>query len=125
MEFSIRKGFYFLLKFKLKRRAGMALPIFLSPSVQDVAAWLYHHPSGHTDVVLAVGLGMTSRGDQSPADCPMLPSSSYRGRKAGCFSFGSSSSWSPNWKHLGCQEQQRITWFFHVNHETGVVGSTS
>lgn len=60
-----------------------------------------------------------------PADCPMLPSSSYRGRKVGCFSLGFSSSWSPNWKYLGCQEQQRITWFFHVNHEIGVVGSTS
>lgn len=48
----------------------MALPIFLSPCVQDVAAWLYHHPSGHTNVALAVGLGMTSRGDQSPCRLP-------------------------------------------------------
>lgn len=85
MELSIRKGFYFLLKFKLKRRAGMALPIFLSPCVQDVAAWLYHHPSGHTDVALAVGLGMTSRGDQSPADCPMLPTAAIEGERLVAF----------------------------------------
>lgn len=42
----------------------MALSIFLSPCVQDAAGWLYHHPSGHRNVALAGGLGMTSRGDR-------------------------------------------------------------
>lgn len=86
MEYSVRKYIYFLLKFRMKERAGVALPFFvLSPCVQDVAGWLYHHPSGHRNMALTC----------------------------------------TNLKYLGCQEQQRLTCFFHINHETGIVTSAS
>lgn len=39
----------------------MALPIYLSPCVQDVAGWLYHHPSGHRNWALARELDTTSK----------------------------------------------------------------
>lgn len=68
--------------------------------------------------------GCTFQTPASPAaDCPMPPSSSYQWQRVGCFSFGLSSSWSPNCKYLVCREQQKPTCFFHINSETGVVGS--
>lgn len=122
MEYSVRRGFYFLLKFRIKSRARMALPVFLSPGVQDVAVWLYYHPSGHRNVAL----GTTSRGDHPPLQtAPSCLVAAVSGRRVGHSSFGLSTSWSPNWKYLGCQEQQRLTCFFRISGEPGVVGSAS
>ena len=126
MEFSIRKGFYVLLKFRMKRRAGMALPVFLSPCVQEVAGRLYHHPPGHRNVALAGGLGTTSRGDQPPRRLPHAarqPLSVGGGLVA--FPLVYLALGRQTGSTLAASSSKDLLAFFHINHGTGVVGSAS
>ena len=50
---------------------------------------------------------------------PHCPAAAASGRRADRFSFGLSSSWPPNWKYLGCQEQQTYLLFPHKSWDWG------
>lgn len=115
-EFPIWKWFFFFSHVKDEKKGcnGPAL-FFYYPVYKMLLAGCTTIPL-ETELWWGTGQAFQRPAPLQTASCCLA--ALFSGKRVGCFSFGLSSSWPPNWKYLGSW-QQRLTCLFHMNHETG------